>query len=156
MMMMMMMMMMMSILTSAISASCSFYSYIPHFPSPSPLPPSFLLSLCAYHHHHLGHISKLSNTSAPSNNSLYRSVAHFWTRSHSKKKQHPHHQSHDNDPKQVYNPAGYDNVHGEYETSPISPSHSNYHSKKSPYSTAGEPYLGGDLSLDDILITRLV
>jgi hypothetical protein len=34
---MMMVMMMMSILTSA---SCSFYSYIPHYPSPSPLLPS--------------------------------------------------------------------------------------------------------------------
>ena len=33
------MMTMMSILTSAISASCSFYSYTPHFPSPSFLIP---------------------------------------------------------------------------------------------------------------------
>ena len=41
------MMMMMSILTSAISASCSFYSYTPHFPPPSP---SFLISLYPYHH----------------------------------------------------------------------------------------------------------
>ena len=30
--------MMMSILTSAFSASCSFYSYTPHFPSPFSLP----------------------------------------------------------------------------------------------------------------------
>ena len=37
-------MMMMNILTSAISASCSFYSYIPHFPSHLPSP-SFFISL---------------------------------------------------------------------------------------------------------------
>ena len=36
MMMMMMMVMLMSILTSVFSASCSFNSYTPHFPSPSP------------------------------------------------------------------------------------------------------------------------
>ena len=40
---MMIIMMMMSILTSTISASCSFYSYIPHFPSPPS--PSFTIPL---------------------------------------------------------------------------------------------------------------
>jgi hypothetical protein len=48
MMVMMLLMVMMSILTSAISVlSCSFYSYTPHFPSPSP---SFLISLYPYYH----------------------------------------------------------------------------------------------------------
>ena len=45
----MMVVMSMSILISAISASCSFYSYIPHLPSPFSFP-----SLYPYHHVALG------------------------------------------------------------------------------------------------------
>ena len=42
----------MSILTSAISASCSFYSYLPHFPSSISLPSSCSLYPYCNHHHH--------------------------------------------------------------------------------------------------------
>ena len=59
---MMMVVMVMSILTSAIPASCSFFSYTPHFPSPCLL--AFLISLYPYGNHPLPHASP--GTSYPS------------------------------------------------------------------------------------------